>query len=206
MNESLLIEKSQGEAANPNLISEVKAIETGGHPINRRTDIEKWVEKPLVQSCEKLYDLNIETLMSSANYKDVDKKHGYIDINPDSLSEENRDIANRLVQEEKAELTKWHSCGEGYHTVVRLLIPITADSTVDEINKYALKLVNNFVKQKMTWANRYPLDGIGKILCWEAFNDMTPQEIESETGFYYDPETQTFFHSKEQCLKSKEGI
>src|ERR1035437_10524830 len=75
------------------LISEMSAIEESGYSPTTRESLSKLVEAPLLEACEDLYDKNIRTAMSSANKKDIEYGgHAYIDIDFDSLSEENKAI------------------------------------------------------------------------------------------------------------------
>src|SRR5687768_17607604 len=71
-------------------ITEIKAIEKNrGELIKTRKEIKDYVEPPLIEPCEYLWDMNVQTLASSANSKDVDYG-AYIIIDYNSLSENNR--------------------------------------------------------------------------------------------------------------------
>lgn len=66
--------------------------------VRTREDLARVVESPLLPAAQALYDLNIETTSSSANYQDVEgrERAARLIINFDSLSPENQQIAEEF--------------------------------------------------------------------------------------------------------------
>ncbi|MCL4387488.1 hypothetical protein M1307_03815, partial [Patescibacteria group bacterium] len=80
----------------PALIHEVEPIERSrSEMIKTRGEIKDLVESPLVEACEKLWDLNILTLASSANLKDIGSS-AYLVLDFDSLSDQNKETQQDL--------------------------------------------------------------------------------------------------------------
>ncbi len=179
-------------------IKDIHRIEESDSKLQRRADIKKLVEEPMVPACETLYDLNICTWRSSANFNDLKQGHGVISIDFPSLSEPNKTIAQRLVEEGKAELDDPEDS-----QLVNLIIPLKGTSTVDEVSADVLELAKEFRKQKMTWAIRYSLEQMRDRF---ELPNKAPQKIAQDRNLFYDPETQTFFLNEEQCLKTKEKV
>lgn len=179
-------------------IRDIHPIEESDSKLQCRADIKKLVEEPMVPACETLYDLNICTWRSSANFKDLEQGYGVISIDLPSLSEPNKTLAQRFVEEGKAELDDSED-----PQLVNLRIPLKETSTVDEVSANALELAKEFRKQKMTWAVRYSLE---EMRDWFELPNEAPQEIAQNRNLFYDLETQTFFLNEEQCLKTKEKV
>ena len=68
-----------------NKVKNVERIFNYCRTINHKEDIIKYVEEPLIEICEYLYDLNILTTMSSANTKQR-QNYSYIIIDLDRKS------------------------------------------------------------------------------------------------------------------------
>ncbi len=179
-------------------IKNIQPIRESDSKLQQKADIRKLVEEPLISACERLYDLNLCTWRSSANFQDIAQGHGVISIDFPSLSDRNKIIAKKLVEEGKAELFTPEE-----PRLVGLIVPLNKASTVAEVSEAAFQLVRYFKKQKMTWATKYSL---GQMRNWLKSPDKTPEEIAQENNLFYDPETQTFFLNEEQCLKTKEII
>lgn len=120
-------------------IAEIVAIENGGLKPETREDLAELVEFPLLEACQELFDKNIQTVFSSANTKDVGG-FGYITIDFESLSEENKKIALRI-----GEVGMIH--GFKPKQGIYLNIPITEQSTVGEVKEVAKRLVGQFTQQ-----------------------------------------------------------
>ncbi len=173
-------------------IKTISSIEEGGFVALTKENLTKLVEAPLLEACEELYDKNIQTIMSSANQKDIEYGgNAYIDIDFDSLSEENKLIATQL-----GELFEMH--GFKPKKCIKLKFPVNENTTVGEIRKIAHEAVSKFKKQEMTWAKRYNLDDLAKIY-------MVPRETlnpESFPDMYYDAQTGYFYESEEHYRKA----
>ena len=79
MSESIRERYKVKQPDNGKRIKDIEPIELEGVIIKRKEDLRRVVEEPCLEACETLYDLNIETNMSSANRKDVGS-YGYIYI------------------------------------------------------------------------------------------------------------------------------
>lgn len=192
------LEGTPTEIVIPITIKDVSRIEESDSKLQRRADIRKFVEEPLIPACETLYDLNICTWRSSANSNDIKQGYGVISLDFPSLSEHNKTIAQELVERGEAELITPED-----PRLVSLRIPLKETSTVDEVSEAALKLVKRFGEQTMTWATRYSLE---QMRDWLKSPNKAPDEIAHESNLFYDPETQTFFMNEEQYLKTKEKV
>ena len=173
------------------LISEMSAIEESGYSPTTRESLSKLVEAPLLEACEDLYDKNIRTAMSSANKKDIEYGgHAYIDIDFDSLSEENKTIAMKL-----GELFSMR----GFKPTqgVKIVFPVNENTTVGDVRKMAHDAVTKFLTQKMTWATTYTL---GQLREDEMNPDLQPTDV---SGLFYDEPSGLFYISREQAEKVK---
>ena len=122
-------------------ISEIQPIEDSGTTIITRENLREFIEEPLVEVVESLYDKNILTYMASANKKDV-KGSAYLSFYYDKLSEENKKIIQQKVEEE---IAGYEIVDENLtDTVVRLSMPITEQTTVDEVKKFFLDKISDF--------------------------------------------------------------
>jgi len=204
MNENPFIKK-----ATPSL-NEISPIqESRGINIIKREQIKDIVEKPLVEACEVFWDKNIKTYESSANSKDIKDGYGYIAIDFDSLSEENKKIAKQY--------------GEVHHdmnvNILRIKIPVTELATIDEISNKAVGIANEFQEQKATWIHGttlkeqldYNYSYIGEKYPQEFAREKErlsqPSAWEEECkrlGLYFDKETQTAYASEEYYKKVKD--
>ncbi len=183
-------------------IQEIEAIpESRNQTIATREQIPSLVEKPLVASCQRLYDNNLETLSSSANAKDIDGG-GYIFIDLDSMSDHNKKVAEELTAAGRATIHDDYD----RRNVVRLAIPLSETSTAIEIEHDANTLVEGFIKQKMLWAPTYTMQDIANIYRSDEVLSMDPEELARETGYYYSPEDGVFYVSLEHYDKVHEEI
>jgi len=200
------------EKPNKTSLQEVVPIhKTRGIVITKREQIKEIVEQPLVKTCEIFWDKNIQTYESSANNENIKTGVAYIRINFDSLSEENKKIAEQHGQPYE----------ETFNTgqVIELIIPIVGNETADEISDKAAGIANEFKKQKATWISgttlqehidwlqkiygKYPetaqeIDRLNQPGVWEREN--------KEKGKYFDTETQTVWSSEEYFRKWKESF
>lgn len=122
-------------------ISQIEPIEEGGFRVESREDLERWVEPPLLEACQVLFDKGIKTVFSSANKKDVGRT-GYIAIDFESLTPENKAIAERIGQEGKIH-------GVKVKKGIYLQLPITEASTLRDIKERALVLVSQLEDQSI---------------------------------------------------------
>lgn len=174
-------------------IAEIEAIEESrGHMIRTRDEICKYVEPPLVPACEHFWDLNIRTLSSSANAKDIGRK-AFILIDYNSLSDENKKIA-----EESADLL------ENYdgRPAIDFKIPITNETTLEQVKEQALVFAGRFKKQKASWIPSYALQQMREIYGGDPDDSKFGPEAFIEDGiWYYDSESKKFYLSEEHLKK-----
>lgn len=124
------------------LISEIGVIQEGGVTVQTKEDLSRLVEPPLLEACEELYDKNIQTVMSSANSKDVEIGHGYIDVDFDLLSPENQQIALTF-----GEPFLMHG-PEPRSQCVKLEFPIDNTTTVGDVRRMVHEAVSKFKPQE----------------------------------------------------------
>lgn len=116
-----------------------------GVNLKNREDIKRIVEIPLVEACEIFWDKNIKTVESSANKEDIQSGHGWIVLDWDSLSEENKKIA----ESQSGSLRKAHGGSETLFFYLE--IPMSKGMLAKDISKTASDIANKFQKQKLTW-------------------------------------------------------
>ncbi len=178
-------------------IAEIKAIgESRGQMIKTRDEIIKLVEPPLVPACEHFWDLNIRTLESSANANDVGSYAG-IAIDYDSLSDENKRIAR-----ESADLLEDYD-GK---PAINFKIPVTNETTLEEIKQRASAFAEGFKKQKASWIPSYSLGQMREIYDSDPDDNEFGPEAFVKEGWYYDIKNQKFYLSEEHFKKVNEEL
>ena len=70
--------------------------------IVKKDDLKKIIDEPCLQACEELFDKNIRTIDSGSSQECPD--YAYVVIAYDSLNDENKILANKLIAEKKAVL------------------------------------------------------------------------------------------------------
>ncbi len=185
----------EGYAETTPLLRVKPITESRGLHIRSRSHLKEFVEFPLLGACEILYDKNIRTKSSSANQKDTEHgSGGYIMIDFDTLSEENKKIGLTL-----GEVRPFDGIQQ-----LTLSIPFSAQNTVSDVRQHAERLANQFVKQAPTWIPSFSMEDLyvkyGKTApdgsAWE------PEDFSDQ--FYYSPETKRFYLSEEQYSKVRE--
>ena len=178
-------------------ITEVKAIERSRNSmITTREEIREYVETPLVDACERFWDLNVQTLSSSANAKDVDRK-AYIIIDYGSLSD-----ANKKIADESGEKVDNY---DG-RPAVDIVIPVTKETTAEEIKQKTSEIADRFQKQKATWVPSYSLQEMRQIYAYDPNDEEYGVEGFVREGYFYDAEGKRFYLSGEHFRKTKEEI
>ncbi|MEK7103063.1 MAG: hypothetical protein AAB870_01815, partial [Patescibacteria group bacterium] len=144
-----------------------------------------------IEACEELYDKNIQTLSTSANKKDVESGSGYIIIDFDSLSEENKAIAQQY-----GEMIKYHG-----RNAVAMNIAITESSTSNEITQKAHEIASLFVPQLASWIHPYTIE---ELKAQNGISDKLKDNNPSDwPEYYYDPANNLFYDSEEHFHKLK---
>ena len=182
-------------------------FQTFNVPISKKEDIANVVAGPLVPASEIFWDKNIRTtgswievIQGKADGED------YIEIAYDSLSEENKKIANKL---------KDSDTNFGGFKGVRIVLG--NNLSAEEAQRKAIEIANKFKQQDLLWYSPVTLQNTINSL--EADKKRFPnsakeidQEIERvkdtwgkelSAGEYFDKATQTIWASKELYNKSK---
>jgi hypothetical protein len=190
----------------PQDFADVRRIaETRGVGPRNVDELNKIVEAPLLPAARLLYERGVQTTESSANPEHDTDGYGKMTINYDTLSEENKHIAQELAQAneqlppESRPISIIRS-GDGYMAVT-MRVPL--QGSVDEIAANAAAVAEQFAPQPMYWAPRYTLDELKAAYTIPAEENMEPAEFETE-GYYYDPDRQLFFHSEDHAVRSQE--
>ena|SRR3989344_6859877 len=162
--------------------------------ILRKENISELVELPLIKACQNLYDKNIKTLESSANFADVNRGYAHIVIDYNSLSEENKQIIDKHFDGHKTDI-------EDEIEYVLIKIPIDQKTTIKELEEKSLELVNKLKKQPLSWTRVFTFEEAAK----QIVNDVSRFSMQdAEKYFYHDKETGLFFLSREHYEKLKE--
>ncbi len=184
--------------------------------LQRRENIKRIVELPLVEACELFWDKNIQTVVSSANKENIQSGHGWILLDWESLSDENKQIA----QSQNGCVRKAHGGSETLF--YDLEIPMSKDMLVKDISKNATELANKFQKQKLIWASGTTLEDriaqIERMRQFPIYKNVDPKDwdrqitelkqpgvFESECKGYFDAKTQACWDSEELFKKSLEN-
>lgn len=169
-------------------ISEIEPLEDHHYKIENREDLSKFVERPLLSACQDLYDKNIETYMSSANKNNVGHT-AYLSIIYDTLSEQNKEIAKKLTEEK---IVKFSDKNEARPSLINIEIPVTEETTWEDIEKSSKQITNHFMPQQHLYT---PDDLMNKFFLEiqedESVNEITPEYFE-KYGYSYNPENGMF--------------
>lgn len=183
--------------------------------LQKREDIKRIVELPLLEACELFWDKNIKTVESSANKENIQSGQGWILLDWESLSDENKQIA----QSQNGRVRKAH--GDSETLFYDLEIPMSKDILVKDISKNATELANKFQKQKLTWASGTTLEDriaqIERMRQLPMYKNVDPKDwdrqitelkqpgvFESECKGYFDAKTRACWDSEELFKKSLE--
>ena len=158
-------------------IASLSPIERSAGEVLTREAIKDIVEPALVKACEHLYDKNIRSISSSANQKDVASGNAYIEIDYDSLSDENRKIADELCEVYEYDGNK----------IAIIKIPVNENSTIEDIERQGLVITEKFQKQSASWIPTFPGD----------------EETAKTQGLFFDPEESLMYLSEEHYRKAK---
>jgi hypothetical protein len=184
-------------------IGEIEPLSTHSHLIiTKKEDLKEVVEGPLLSACEELYDKNIETYMTSANRKNVsaslkpEQRNADIQIYFDSLSEDNKKVGQTLGQVSQIR--------PDARPILTVLIPVTLDSTYGEIQSRAEAIVHKFNKQKLRTL-ALTLKEMRQYFRFDPEDES--HGVDSFSGqYYWDPELELFFLSKEMRDKALEEV
>lgn len=187
----------ESSAGNQDTLRMVIRIVGGAAIPHTRESLSAVVEEPLLAACEDLYDKNIRTVVSSANLNDVNQGFAYINIDCNTLSDENRRIAETIGME-----TFTVPLADGSVLEVgSLKFPVSLDTTIEELSQSALEAAKQFKEQPMLWAPVYILSDLRALLPGRDDADIIAGLVAD--GYFYDKEEQRIYISKEHYLKTK---
>lgn len=111
--------------------------------LNHREDIRKYVEEPLIEVCEYLYDLNILTTMSSANLKHG-KDSAYIVLDYETLSDYNKKVLQDAINERPfnfriSKFSILHANEE-----IMISMPIDDETEIQDIKNFFMDIFKGF--------------------------------------------------------------
>ncbi len=118
-----------------------------------RDYIPLYADEPCVEACQKLYDLNIETYTSGGHVdgKENATSSAYIGIVYDTLSDENKLIANYLIEKGIIQSIE-NNQGRGQGNTISISIPIHSDDLVGDVSDKLLLVANEFKQQDVLYA------------------------------------------------------
>lgn len=182
--------KAEEDISRPVYIKDVDPIPESTKAVYSREDLEQIVEAPLIKACQELYDKNIRTIMSSANFHNINEGHGLITLRYDDLTEENKQVFAQLIQEGLATILR--DFGRSGSIAHHILVPLDENSTVQEVEAKALEIVERFLTQEAP-LNSYTLDEMRQV---HGGKNLTIDEVlERDPLVYYDAKSGLF------CLK-----
>lgn len=122
------------------LLSEVSQIQEGGLAVEREEDLDRLVEAPLLEACKILYRKEVRTVFSSANSADITRGFAYIVVDPDSLTDQNKETALRMGE-------TWMMHGSVERPGICLKVPVNEHTTVGDVESAAIEIANQFEQQ-----------------------------------------------------------
>ena len=187
--------------------------QTFNKPVSTKEEIKVYVAGPVLKASEIFWDKNIRTTGSWVpSIQDVGGKSGpnnYIEIEYDSLSEENKKIALELTEE-----GSFRTFDKSNN--VRIVIPGN-NLSIEEIQRKSIEIANKFKNQDLLWYTPQTLDEAVTVL--EEWKKQRPQEekeyndeierVKNTWGQdlysnqYFDKATNAIWASKELYDKSK---
>ena len=184
-------------------LSAIEPITKSHIRVRNKSELAEIVEGPLLLSHEILFDKNIQTFMSSANRGVLVGEHPTADfsINFDALSESNKEVARKLVEEKVGELIPGIDV---FPSRLNIDIPVSTESTWGEIEDVAVKVVNRFVAQRYmpeAYSPEFMLRRFDYALNEDIEGDTVPPEYFERHGFFYDDKSGLFFLSKDEIEK-----
>lgn len=141
-----------------NVEEEQKCFVTVGteHCIPKNRDaISLYADEPCVEACQLLYDLNIETYTSGGHVdgKENVESIAYIGICYDSLSEQNKEIVNDLINRGIIDGI-FDGKERGYGLLFSIETSINSDSLVGEVSDKLVQLASMFQQQDVLYGRK----------------------------------------------------
>ncbi|MGB2599029.1 MAG: hypothetical protein WBC99_01110, partial [Candidatus Omnitrophota bacterium] len=190
-----------------------RIILSRGVSVQKAEDLDGLVEEPLLEACKILFEKNIDTISTTANetnlqylLNDDGGHYATISVNYDRLFPENKVIADDLVDGRRnlENIRFYRAIDEGLRMTPTLLIriPITYETTIQEVHEKAVRVANLFKKQKYIPSDVRTLGEFRKLLG----DPEATVEMFQEDGYYYDEENELIWSSREDYEKSLESV
>ena len=132
----------------------------GNTEVESKSDLVKIVEKPCLAVCEDLYDKNILTYWSSSNKDKPDKS--FVLIRYESLDDNNKAIADRLLRENKITedtvLDSGNNLEDNYGKGICISIESNPDMLVSDVSAQLKELASAFKHQDILYNTYSPQD------------------------------------------------
>lgn len=196
--EQYRVENIDTEANLRKKIKDVEPIESSGSTLLTKDTMKDYVEEPCLDACMYLYNLNIQTYMSSANKKNVGN-FGSISIYfDDSLSDENKQIIQDLINRGNKNL----KIDEYDVAIASIDVPITEETTVGEVKDEFMKIVSKLKIQDVLYGRFSREEVIEYIRDMASCRDLdVDEETIKELGFCYCKEDDIYFKNEELLRK-----
>ena len=125
-------------------IKDVNQLALSPQKYIERKYFDKYIELPCLLACQYLYDMNIHTYSSGCNKVNYDNAH--IMIYYDELSDENKKIAEELI--EKGFGKKYSYNNENFLTIA---IKTSLNDDIQKVSDNLLEIVKKFVYQDVLY-------------------------------------------------------
>ena len=196
--EQYRVENIDTEANLRKKIKDVEPIESSGSTLLTKDTMKDYVEEPCLDACMYLYNLNIQTYMSSANKKNVGEFGGISIYFDDSLSDENKQIIQDLINRGNKNL----NIGEYDVTIASIDVPITEETTVGEVKDEFMKIVSKLKIQDVLYGRFSREEVVEYIRDMAGCRDLdVDEETIKELGFCYCKEDDIYFKNEELLRK-----
>ena len=190
-------------------IIDVEPIQSHSVQLTRKT-LEDFVEEPCLDACRQLYDLNIQTYMSSANKQNVGNS-AWISIFFDSLSEENKKIIDMMKNNNngsyitKEEPDFGSKDNPNVKCIITINVPVNEETTVGEVREIFLRTISSLKLQDVLYGRYSREEVIEEIRkTWGVQGMEVDDELIKEMGYYYSKDDGIYFHGEELLKKHLE--
>lgn len=156
----------------------------GGILPRTREDLVEFIEEPMLRACQILYDKNVRTFWACGCIRAIMEGVATIQLDWARLSTENRLIAQQV------EGDHW---GKGDFESSVLTVPVSEETTVEELEALAIALVEQFSWQSADWLPRYTRE--------QAAEKHLPVD-----EMYWSADDQLYYWSSEHYRKAHETI
>lgn len=182
-------------------------------PLSREC-IPFYADEACVESCQLLYDLNIQTFYSGANVDGNENQTSLANIvvSYDTLSEENKAIVHELIKQGIIGEIK-NMDGRGQSNIFDISVPMKSDDLVGDISDKLLAISKMFIQQDVLYGRTtieeivksYPLQEDGMYFDRWTFGTLSKEElaerIKDEVSSYFDGDDGYLYFTQDLCNK-----